>query len=262
MSRYLHRVRSRTAAAPSPNVVRPVASRRWTSAPEPFGIAPPIDNPSTPQAIPAGDTQAPTAGAGPRLPATPAIKHLASPTRTDSPGQFEPAVPTPTSRQAPQPQRPYPSASEVRTSQTVEYVAAQHTPTNTAENPPTAATTRSDRDGSLIEAAPVADQRPLTWPPLRPTITDSRADSDGNRTHLRPQLTEVLAPPITPSTPASPPPTPQRPQIVIGRISVVVESPRSQPAQVSPPSARRASVAVARTAPGPRFTSRFGIGQL
>ena len=57
-------------------------------------------------------------------------------------------------------------------------------------------------------------------------------------------------------------PTPQ-PTVVIGRISVVVNSPRpvTAPAPAQPAQRRRPSIPAARAA-GPRFAHRFGIGQL
>ena len=66
---------------------------------------------------------------------------------------------------------------------------------------------------------------------------------------------------VAPPTHTTPAPAPQ-PNIVIGRISVVVDSPRPV-APTAPQRAqrRRASVAPTRTI-GPRFAHRFGIGQL
>jgi hypothetical protein len=66
----------------------------------------------------------------------------------------------------------------------------------------------------------------------------------------------MLVAPTTRNGPAPPP------AIVIGRISVVVDSPRPV-APAAPPRApgRPASAAPVRTT-GPRFAHRFGIGQL
>jgi hypothetical protein len=102
----------------------------------------------------------------------------------------------------------------------------------------------------------------LPAPPHRSTSLDERPAPAARvemREPARPATERAMV--VAPATRTAAAPAPQ-PDIVIGRISVIVDSPRPVP-PTAPQRAqrRRASAAPARTT-GLRFAHRFGIGQL
>ena len=271
MTGYLRRVLSRTSTAAAPGTLQPDTERRWTSAREPFGIGPALSEPPatlvTPT-TPAASGDRPAAPPPP-LPSAP----LKAPSRAQPGEQLEPVPdePAPAPSRSPRPRyrRRLPAEPDDRAR--ADPVTVPHEPALAEYQRPTLVPPAADRNQPTVTAAaspaPQRSSEPqfsprLPAPPRRSTSPDERpapAAQVEMREPARRATERAMI--VAPAMLTSPAPAPQ-PNIVIGRISVVVDSPRPV-APTAPQRAqrRRASAAPTRTT-GPRFAHRFGIGQL
>jgi hypothetical protein len=271
MTGYLRRVLSRTSTAVAPGTLQPDAERRWTSAREPFGIGltlsePPatLVTPATP--APGGDR--PTTSPPPFPSAPPRTSSRAQPGERVEPVPDDPA-PAPSRSPRPRYRRRSPEEPDDRTRADpvtvpyeparVEYQRSPPVPHAADRNQPTVT--------AAVSPAPQRSSEPqfsprLAAPPRRSTSPDERPAPAARvemREPARPATERAMI--VASATHTTPAPAPQ-PNIIIGRISVVVASPR--PVALTAPQRaqrRRASAAPTRTT-GPRFAHRFGIGQL
>jgi hypothetical protein len=269
MTGYLRRVLSRMSTAAAPGTLQPDAERRWTSAREPFGIGPTLSEPPATFVTPA--TPAPggdrPAASPPRLPSAPRqTSSRAQPVERIEPVPDEPA-PAPARSPRPRYRRRLQTEPDDRTR--ADPVTVPHESALAEYQRPAPVPRAADRSQPTVTAAasPALRRSPepqfpprLPAPPRRSTSADERAAPAARaemREPTRPATERaMIAAPATRTTPAP------QPNIVIGRISVVVDSPRPV-APTAPLRAqrRRASAAPTRTT-GPRFAHRFGIGQL
>jgi hypothetical protein len=281
MTSYLRRVLSRMSAAAAPGTLKPAAERSWTSAAEPFGIGPPL---SEPFGIGPALSEPPASLVTPATPATGGDRPAASPPPLPSeppqtssrakPGERikpVPDEPAPAPSRSPRPRYRRRSWAEPDDRMRADPVTVPHQPTPAGYQRPTPVPHAADRNHPPVtEAASPVPQRSsepqfsvrLPVPAHRSTSLDERpapAAPAEMREPARPATERAMI--VAPATHTSPAPAPQ-PDIVIGRISVIVDSPRPVP-PTAPQRAqrRRASAAPTRTT-ALRFAHRFGIGQL
>jgi hypothetical protein len=270
VSGYLRRVLSRSTAPAAPGSMQPSPPRRWTSAREPFGVGPALTVPvglSTP--LTRGESRAAPPPVTPPSPDLPAPSGLAADLdRPRGAPNVEPprtVLPSPALRAADR----HPMASGQHFP--AEPVAVHSDPLIVAPSQPAGPSGRSaDPDQPTVMVSAPLEVRSLPAQPSREPAPTRQSILHDDRPAVR-AATQTREPAVTPRLslqPAAPParaknpsPTPQ-PNIVIGRISVVVDAPRPVTPTAAPRPHRRATTASTALGGAPRFAHRFGIGQL